>query len=370
MAEILIKSVNKNFGGVKALSNFNLQVNDKEFISLVGPSGCGKSTTLNLIAGLEDITEGEIFIDGKLINQTLPGDRDIAMVFQTYALYPHKTVEQNIGFSLKVRGYKPDIISKKVLDVMNKLDLISLLKRKPKELSGGQRQRVALGRALVREPKLFLLDEPLSNLDSQLRVAMRAEMKILFDKIQGTVIYVTHDQSEAMTMSDRVVIMDKGVIQQIGKPLSVYNNPNNLFVAGFLGNPQMNFIEIIVDIKENNINFIFEESSYILPINNNLPKRIKDNIANFKNKMIIGVRPEDIQLCLKNIENYPIKGIIKLIEPIGSSFYVHIETNSKRIVSIVDTDFCGNIGDCVAILFKNYKIHLFDLNNNKNVTIN
>lgn len=216
MAEVKYTNVYKSFGNVKALSDFNLTVKDKEFISLVGPSGCGKSTTLNLTAGLEEISEGEIFIDGKSINNILPGDRDIAMVFQTYALYPHKTVEQNIGFSLKVRGEKPDIINQKVLDVSQKMDLVPYLKRKPKELSGGQRQRVALGRALVREPKLFLLDEPLSNLDAQLRVQMRAEMKLLFDRVKGTVIYVTHDQSEAMTMSDRVVIMNSGLIQQIG----------------------------------------------------------------------------------------------------------------------------------------------------------
>ncbi len=242
MARIVYEDITKRFGSVTALHEFNLTIEDHEFLTLVGPSGCGKSTTLNITAGLEDPSGGRLYIDDRLVNAVPPGDRDIAMVFQSYALYPHKTVRDNIGFGLKVRGMDKREIQQRVQDAANLLGIANLLDRKPRELSGGQRQRVALGRAITRNPKVFLLDEPLSNLDAKLRVQIRAELKLLFDRIQGTVLYVTHDQAEAMTMSHRVVVMNHGVVQQIGTPLEVYNLPHNDFVAGFLGSPAMNFL--------------------------------------------------------------------------------------------------------------------------------
>ena len=260
MANVTLKNVVKKYDTKTIINNVSLEVNDKEFLVLVGSSGCGKSTILRMIAGLEDITGGEIYIDDKCVNNVHPKDRDIAFVFQSYALYPHMTVYENIAFPLKMRNFKKDEIDKKVKEAAEILNLTEYLNRKPKQLSGGQRQRVALGRAIVRNPKVFLMDEPLSNLDAKLRVQMRSEIKKLHEKLQTTFIYVTHDQTEALTMGDRIVVLDKGVIQQADKPEEIYYNPANTFVGGFLGSPSMNFIKVQVDngtIKFNNYEICF-----------------------------------------------------------------------------------------------------------------
>lgn len=243
MASLILKNVKKKYDNNVIIDGVDLEVKDKEFLVLVGASGCGKSTILRMIAGLEDITDGEIFIGDRKVNKVPPKDRDIAFVFQSYALYPHMTVYDNIAFGLKMRKFPDELIHKKVIEAAETLDLLEYLERKPKQLSGGQRQRVALGRAIVREPKVFLMDEPLSNLDAKLRVQMRSEIKKLHEKLQTTFIYVTHDQTEALTMGDRIVVLDKGVIQQVDTPDNIYQNPQNTFVAGFVGSPQMNFIE-------------------------------------------------------------------------------------------------------------------------------
>jgi multiple sugar transport system ATP-binding protein len=244
MAEIILKNVYKSYGDVKIVKDFNLEIKDKEFCILVGPSGCGKTTTLRMVAGLEDITAGDIFIDGKRVNDVPPKDRDIAMVFQNYALYPHMTVYQNMAFALKLKGYDKAEIDKRVKEAADILGISHLLDRKPKQLSGGQRQRVAVGRAIVRKPKVFLFDEPLSNLDAKLRVQMRAELKKLHERLQSTMIYVTHDQTEAMTMGDKICVMKDGIIQQVAGPLELYDKPANKFVAGFIGTPPMNFFNV------------------------------------------------------------------------------------------------------------------------------
>ena len=250
MAEIILKNVYKSYGDVKIVKDFNLEIKDKEFCILVGPSGCGKTTTLRMVAGLEDITSGDILIDGKRVNDVPPKDRDIAMVFQNYALYPHMTVYQNMAFALKLKGYEKAEIDKRVKEAAEILGISHLLDRKPKQLSGGQRQRVAVGRAIVRKPKVFLFDEPLSNLDAKLRVQMRAELKKLHERLQSTMIYVTHDQTEAMTMGDKICVMKDGIIQQVAGPLELYDKPSNKFVAGFIGTPPMNFFNVEV-YKEN-----------------------------------------------------------------------------------------------------------------------
>src|SRR5690554_5825222 len=252
LSQVILKGVTKRFGNVVAVDNIDLEIKDKEFIVLVGPSGCGKSTTLRMVAGLEEITEGDIYIGENIVNDVAPKDRDIAMVFQNYALYPHMDVYNNMAFGLKLRKFPKAEIDKRVNEAARVLGIENLLKRKPKELSGGQRQRVALGRAIVREPKVFLMDEPLSNLDAKLRVQMRAELAKLHDRLQTTIIYVTHDQTEAMTMGDRIVVMKDGLIQQVGAPLEIYNNPNNVFVAGFIGSPAMNFMEVILKREDDN----------------------------------------------------------------------------------------------------------------------
>ncbi len=297
MAEVELKNISKIYSDTtKVVDDVNLKINDKEFVVLVGPSGCGKSTTLRMIAGLEEITDGEIFIDGKLVNEVSPKDRDIAMVFQNYALYPHMTVFENMAFGLKIRKFSKSEIKQRVEEASKILGLNDLLNRKPKALSGGQRQRVALGRAIVRKPKVFLFDEPLSNLDAKLRVQMRTEISKLHLKLEATMIYVTHDQVEAMTMGDRIVVMKDGIIQQIDKPIDLYNNPNNKFVASFIGSPAMNFINGKIE-KGNGFNFISDKKQFTIK----LPEKHESILEAFINKKItLGIRPENFHL--KNIE--------------------------------------------------------------------
>ncbi len=292
MASLSLKHIYKIYpNGYEAVKDFNLEVEDKEFIIFVGPSGCGKSTTLRMIAGLEDISEGEFMIDGKIMNDVEPKDRDIAMVFQNYALYPHMSVKDNMAFGLKLRKTPKHEINKKVKDASQILDLSELLERKPAALSGGQRQRVAMGRAIVREPKVFLMDEPLSNLDAKLRVQMRAEISALHQRLGATIIYVTHDQTEAMTLGTRIVVMKDGIIQQVASPRELYNHPDNLFVAGFIGSPQMNFINAQCSAQGNDVYLEFDFHKVKLPAAKAQVLREKGYIGK---QVIMGVRPEAI----------------------------------------------------------------------------
>ena len=318
MSEVILKNVCKIYdGGNKVVTDANFKVEDKEFVVLVGPSGCGKTTTLRMIAGLEEISSGEIFIDGKLVNNLPPKDRDIAMVFQNYALYPHMTVYENMAFGLKLKKVDKKEIDIRVKEAARILSLESYLQRKPKALSGGQRQRVAVGRAIVRKPKVFLFDEPLSNLDAKLRVQMRTEISKLHKQLCATMIYVTHDQTEAMTMGDRIVVMKDGVINQVDTPMNLYNKPTNNFVAGFIGSPAMNFIDMNV-ISDNTI------TSKDGKLKFNLTFEQRNHLKDYLDKeIIIGIRPEDIQLE-KNINNViEIDVATDLVEPMGNESFIY-----------------------------------------------
>ena len=339
MAGVRLKNVSKVFpGGVKAVSDFNIEIEDKEFIILVGPSGCGKTTTLRMIAGLEEITEGELYIGDKLCNDVAPKDRDIAMVFQNYALYPHMTVFDNMAFGLKLRKTPKDEIKRRVHEAARILNIEHLLDRKPKALSGGQRQRVALGRAIVREPKVFLMDEPLSNLDAKLRVQMRTEISKLHLKLNTTFIYVTHDQTEAMTMGTRIVVMKDGFIQQIDSPQKLYDEPANLFVAGFIGSPQMNFGNAIVERKDDGkLTLVFGE--YRLDLNAEKSAEIEKQ-GYVGKEVIFGIRPENIYEmdaagALGNHASIPLKADVEVTERLGSEtlLYVVIDRKSTRLNS-------------------------------------
>ena len=349
--------------GVVAVQEFNLDIADKEFIVLVGPSGCGKSTTLRMVAGLEEISEGELYIDGKLMNDVAPKDRDIAMVFQNYALYPHMTVYDNMAFSLKLKKTPKAEIDRKVREAAEILDITQYLNRKPKALSGGQRQRVAIGRAIVRNPKVFLMDEPLSNLDAKLRNQMRAEIIKLREKIDTTFIYVTHDQVEAMTLGDRIVIMRDGFIQQIGTPQEVFNHPANLFVAGFIGTPQMNFFD--AKLVKNG------DGKYAVSIDGINVELAEDKQARLSAKNIpeqdvtLGVRPDHVMLCADGV-----KGTVDVSELMGSSVHLHISTHDHDVVVIVPTN--GNaahfpMGSEVNLIFGGNVAHVFSKETGKNL---
>ena len=315
--------------GVVAVQQFNLEIADKEFIVMVGPSGCGKSTTLRMIAGLEEISEGELYIDGRLVNDVAPKDRDIAMVFQNYALYPHMTVYENIAFALKLRHMPKDEIDRKVKEAAEILDITQYLPRKPKALSGGQRQRVAIGRAIVREPKVLLMDEPLSNLDAKLRNQMRAEIIKLREKIQTTFIYVTHDQTEAMTLGDRIVIMKDGFIQQIGTPQEVFNHPYNLFVAGFIGTPQMNFFNDAKLVKVDGKYAVTVGGQTVVLSDEKQAKLAANNVA--EQDIVLGVRPEHITL------GEGLDGKVDVSEMMGSSVHLHVTSMGRDVVMVVST---------------------------------
>lgn len=372
MAEIRYKEIRKQFGSVVALEPLTLTVNDKEFVTLVGPSGCGKSTTLNITAGLEDPNGGELYIDGRLVNAVPPGDRDIAMVFQSYALYPHKTVRDNIGFGLKVRKMPKPEIEKRVQEAATLLGIADLLDRKPRELSGGQRQRVALGRAITRNPKVFLLDEPLSNLDAKLRVQMRAELKLLFARVQGTVIYVTHDQAEAMTMSDRVVVMNKGVVQQVGTPLEVYNLPSNEFVAGFLGSPAMNFMPCQVQQTGGELTISAEGVQWLLPLQGEraASERVARNREQLQGKLTLGVRPEDLSLVTMATEHgATIPCRITLVEHMGASNLFIVQAGKHQLIVAAPADFYLPPGSNAALVVNPAKVHFFEASGGRNVTL-
>ena len=348
--------------GVVAVQEFNLEIADKEFIVLVGPSGCGKSTTLRMIAGLEEISGGELYIDGKYMNDTAPKDRDIAMVFQNYALYPHMTVRENMAFSLKLKKVPKDEINRKVEEAAEILDITQYLDRKPKALSGGQRQRVAIGRAIVRNPKVFLMDEPLSNLDAKLRNQMRAEIIKLRQRIDTTFVYVTHDQTEAMTLGDRIVIMKDGIIQQIGTPQEVFDHPSNLFVAGFIGTPQMNFFDAKLTKKEDK--YFVELGGVCVELSPDKQERLKAKQVAPQN-VTLGIRPDHIALAESGI-----KGRVDVSEMMGSSVHLHISAEGKDVIVIVPTN--GEVakykmGDEVCLSFEGNIAHVFSKETEKNL---
>jgi len=362
MSSLSLKGIYKRYaGGVTAVSDFNLEIADKEFIIFVGPSGCGKSTTLRMIAGLEEISEGELYIDDKLVNDVAPKDRDIAMVFQNYALYPHMTVFENMAFGLKLRKTPKEEIRKRVTEAAKILDIDHLLDRKPKALSGGQRQRVALGRAIVREPKVFLMDEPLSNLDAKLRVQMRTEIGKLHKRLQTTFIYVTHDQTEAMTMASRIVVMKDGIIQQVAAPQELYDNPSNIFVAGFIGSPQMNFIEADVVEEGGNIVLKFADQSVTLPAG----KAANFDKAYVGQKVIMGIRPEDMyddEAHLASCASSTVETDVVITEMMGADTYIYFEVAGKQCVARVDPRSTAKAGDHIKLAMDGNKIHIFDMN--------
>ena len=348
--------------GVVAVQEFNLDIEDKEFIVLVGPSGCGKSTTLRMVAGLEEITAGELLIDGKLMNNVAPKDRDIAMVFQNYALYPHMTVYENMAFSLKLRHTPKDEIDRKVREAAEILDITQYLRRKPKALSGGQRQRVAIGRAIVRAPKVMLMDEPLSNLDAKLRNEMRAEIIKLRKRIDTTFIYVTHDQTEAMTLGDRIVIMKDGYIQQIGTPQEVFNHPANLFVAGFIGMPVMNFFD--AELKREGDRYFVELAGYRVELSPEKEERLLKNGVQSQ-PITLGVRPEHTEVSEDGVE-----ARVDVSEMMGSSVHLHVTAEDRDVIIIVPTvDMKGNyrMGDTIRFAFDGNVAHVFSRDTDRNL---
>ncbi len=370
MARVALNGIRKIFDkNVVAVDDFNLDIADKEFVVLVGPSGCGKSTTLRMVAGLEEISEGEVYIDDRLVNTVPPKDRDIAMVFQNYALYPHMTVYENMAFALKLRKMKKAEIDSRVQQAAEILGMTELLKRKPKALSGGQRQRVAIGRAIVREPKVFLMDEPLSNLDAKLRNQMRAELIKLRERINTTFIYVTHDQMEAMTLGDRIVIMKDGLIQQIGAPQDVFNRPANKFVAGFIGTPQMNFLPAELCISGHDYIVRVAGAEIKLPAD-------KQKILQQKNQptgdVLLGIRPEHI--CLASAEEAnTIKAKVDVSEMMGSEIYLHVVAADRDIVIRVqltdlgETVFSPGKANHINFSISKDLLHLFDMTTEKNI---
>ena len=354
MGAINISSVGKIYpNGTRALEDVNIEINDGEFVVLVGPSGCGKTTLLRMVAGLEDITEGEISIGDKTVNDVAPKDRDIAMVFQNYALYPHMSVFDNMAFSLKLRKLPKDEIDKKVKDAAKTLEISELLDRKPKALSGGQRQRVAMGRAIVRNPQAFLMDEPLSNLDAKLRVQMRAELGQLHTQLQTTTLYVTHDQVEAMTMGDRVAVIRKGELQQIDTPREIYLNPRNIFVAGFIGSPSMNFVYANIGVKNSSIQLSFGNDQ----IDYNGEKL--DELKAFENKEIVmGIRPEafeDGNYANESEFSESIKVSVSLLEQLGSDSYIHFYKDIKPVQTEAIEEILADDGEDISILGDNTK---------------
>ena len=356
MASITLSNIKKTYeDGVTVIENLNLEINDKEFIILVGPSGCGKSTTLRMIAGLEEISDGELKIGDKVVNNISPKDRDIAMVFQSYALYPHMSVYRNMAFGLKNRKIPKEEIDRKVLAAAKTLDIDGYLNRKPRALSGGQRQRVALGRAMVREPAVFLLDEPLSNLDAKLRTEMRSRISMLHKQLGTTFVYVTHDQTEAMTMADRIVVMRDGVVQQFDTPQMLYNHPKNMFVAGFIGSPQMNFIDCEVKRKENNYTLCFDNYEIIVP------KRMNDYLIMYENKdVVLGIRPEDLTISQgENIKN-TFDMYVDIAEMTGADYYLYGTINNKKMIANIPSNY--NIKSDKKYKFKIDidRIHIFD----------
>jgi len=367
MATITLENIVKKYSeNITAVHDFNLKIEDREFLVLVGPSGCGKSTTLRMIAGLEEITEGNLYIGNNLVNNVKPKDRNIAMVFQNYALYPHLTVYKNMAFGLKMRKVKKDVIKSKIEMTSKLLGIEELLDRKPSELSGGQKQRVALGRAMVREPEVFLLDEPLSNLDAKLRMQMRFEIIKLHKELNATFVYVTHDQTEAMTMADKIVVMKDGFIQQVDTPSNIYEHPVNTFVAGFMGSPQMNFLEVTV--KGENEIFYLEFDRYKIHVSRykfdwNLMKKYEGK------KLIMGIRPEDIRFSCDGepCEECAIEAELEIKEVLGSEAYFHFKCAGEKIIAKLSIKQGFEENKIMKIVFDTEKMHLFNLDDEKNI---
>ena len=366
MAKVILENICKVYpGGFKAVDNANLEIHDQEFIVLVGPSGCGKSTTLRMVAGLEEISSGNILIDGKRVNDVPPKDRDIAMVFQNYALYPHMTVYKNMAFGLMLRKYPKAEIDKRVRDAAQILGITDeQLQRKPKALSGGQRQRVAVGRAIVRKPKAFLFDEPLSNLDAKMRVQMRAEISKLHNRLNSTMIYVTHDQVEAMTMGDRIVVMKDGLIQQVDEPIALYDNPQNMCVAGFIGSPPMNFFKGVIEQRPGGLWFVEAATNG----SKGFAIRVSDDkagkLASYVGKPVVfGSRPEDINE--KTIASFAkpdqtVTATVEVVEPMGAEVYIYLTTGTHNFTARVNAHQRADIGQKLEMAFDLKKSHFFD----------
>ena len=362
MASLSLRHIYKKYpGGVTAVSDFNLEIKDKEFLVLVGPSGCGKSTTLRMIAGLEEISEGELFIGDRLVNDVAPKDRKIAMVFQNYALYPHMSVFENMAFGLKLSKVPKETIKKKVEDAARILDITHLLDRKPKALSGGQKQRVALGRAIVRDPQVFLLDEPLSNLDAKLRATMRTELTKLHNRVGTTFVYVTHDQVEAMTMATRIVVMKDGLIQQVDTPQSLYDEPVNIFVAGFIGTPQMNFLNGTLEKREDGVYFIYEGNSLKLPQKKGEAPELVEYIGK---EVIAGLRPECIYDDEINLEKYAdaaIEAYVDVSELMGAEINLYLNVGEEgKLTARVSSRSTTRAGATVKVSIDTSRLHIFD----------
>ena len=370
MARLSLKNINKIYpGNVKAVKDFNLEVDDQEFIVLVGPSGCGKSTTLRMVAGLESITSGELYIDGELMNKVAPKKRDIAMVFQNYALYPHMNVYKNMSFGLKLRRVPKSEIDKRVHEAAEILGISDLLKRKPGELSGGQRQRVALGRAIVREPKVFLMDEPLSNLDAKLRVQMRAEITKLHKRLKTTFMYVTHDQTEAMTMGTRIVVMNDGVVQQVDTPQNLFDKPANLFVATFIGTPQMNTVKARLTPRDGKMYAVFGENALRIP--DLTVKKLKSDIYIGKD-IYLGVRPENLNDDAEFVAENPgcaFEADVEMTELMGSETYLYLSVNGVEgnMVARVDPRSRTAAGQRVKIAADPARLYMFDAKTGENI---
>ncbi len=363
MASLSLRHIYKKYpGGVTAVSDFNLEIKDKEFLVLVGPSGCGKTTTLRMIAGLEEISEGELFIGDRLVNDVAPKDRKIAMVFQNYALYPHMSVFDNMAFGLKLNKTPKEEIKRRVEEAARMLEITHLLDRKPKALSGGQKQRVALGRAIVRNPAVFLLDEPLSNLDAKLRASMRTVLTKLHNRVGTTFVYVTHDQVEAMTMATRIVVMKDGLIQQVDTPQNLYDYPCNMFVAGFIGTPQMNFINATLEKKGSDYFFKFEENEIKIPADKFTGKEdlMKDYVGK---EVVIGIRPEaidDSALALQNNPDSTIEVNVDVTELMGAEIYLYLTVGETNLISRVSSRSTSRAGDKIKVAFDTTRVHIFD----------
>jgi multiple sugar transport system ATP-binding protein len=362
MAEVRLENICKHYGEVVAVDNFNLSIQDKEFVVLVGPSGCGKTTTLRMIAGLESITSGDVYIGDRLINKLPAKDRNIAMVFQNYALYPHMTVFDNMAFSLEMRKRPKDEIKQRVQEAAEILGIEGLLQRRPKQLSGGQRQRVALGRAIVRKPEVFLFDEPLSNLDAKLRAQTRLELKKLHERLATTAVYVTHDQIEAMTMGDRIVVMHDGFIQQVGSPLELYDRPANRFVAGFIGSPAMNLFE--AELKSTGDNVSLRAGDFTLDLPPDMAKYFQDYT---EQKVVVGIRPEDFKQADEHSPGETISATIEVVEPIGNETYVNVAAGNVTLTAAVGrrSEVKPHSTLSLVPIFEN--MHLFDFHSQKSL---
>jgi len=354
MATVSFEGVWKRYGDVVAVNELNLDIQDGEFMVLVGPSGCGKTTSLRMIAGLEEVSEGTLKIGDRVVNDLAPKDRDVAMVFQSYALYPHMSVRDNLAFGLKLRKMPKEEITRRVNETAKSTGLTDLLDRKPKQLSGGQRQRVALGRAIVREPAVFLMDEPLSNLDAKLRVATRAELARLHQRLKTTTVYVTHDQVEAMTMGDRIAVMNNGLLQQVGSPQDLYRTPVNRFVAGFIGSPAMNFVD--VDVIRNNGQITLKDGTIELP----LPPQYSSSIDSANGKVTFGIRPEMLEIGPVDGASAPLRATIDVVEFLGNEELLHARIGERDFVAIVDASHRVKPGDIVDVKVLLSQVHLFD----------